>query len=178
MTKSAAITTTASSRSEHSAAIAPWQDQDWQKLWLATQEQERPWRSLALIPAGPGFSNEVMLQIAVTLAHTGMMHLGGAIHVADGTRVRLADMIDFAEEIERCTQNNDMVVIALAAMNDNVTSVSIAQAADCALLCVLRGEMRTAHARKTIQEIGSDHFLGSAMFRRMDLDGATSPGAQ
>jgi hypothetical protein len=164
MTKSAAITTTNTPRKEH--ALAPWQDQDWQRLWLATQEQERPWNSLALLPAGPGFSNETMLQIAVTLSHTGMTHLGGAIHVADGTRVRLADLVDFSQEIERCTQHNDLVLIALSAPNDNVTSVSIAQAADCALLCVLRGEMRTAHAKKTIEDIGSSHFIGSAMFRR------------
>jgi hypothetical protein len=165
MTKSAAITTTNSQRKEH--ALAPWQDQDWQRLWLATQEQERPWHSLALLPAGPGFSNETMLQIAVTLSHTGMTHLGGAIHVADGTRVRLADLIDFSQEIARCTQHNDLVLIALAAPKDNVTSVSIAQASDCALLCVLRGEMRTAHAKKTIEEVGSAHFIGSAMFRRL-----------
>lgn len=164
MNKSAAITTTTSPRKQH--ALAPWQDQDWQRLWLATQEQERPWRSLALLPAGPGFSNETMLQIAVTLSHTGMTHLGGAIHVADGTRVRLADLVDFSQEIARCTQHNDMVLIALSAANDNVTSVSIAQAADCALLCVLRGEMRTTHAKKTIEEVGSAHFIGSAMFRR------------
>src|SRR5215510_7423043 len=142
MTKSAAITVTNSPRKQH--ALAPWQDQDWQRLWLATQEQERPWRSLALLPAGPGFSNETMLQIAVTLSHTGMTHLGGAIHVADGTRVRLADLIDFSAEIARCTQHNDMVLIALAAAQDNVTSISIAQQADCALLCVSRGQMKTA----------------------------------
>jgi hypothetical protein len=165
MTKSAAITITNTPRKEH--ALAPWQDHDWQRLWLATQEQERPWRSLALLPAGPGFSSETMLQIAVTLSHTGMTHLGGSIHVADGTRVRLADLIDFSEEIERCTQHDDLVLIALSAPNDSVTSISIAQAADCALLCVLRGEMRTAHARKTIEEVGSAHFIGSAMFRRV-----------
>ncbi|HKP63501.1 MAG TPA: hypothetical protein VJV78_42490 [Polyangiales bacterium] len=164
MTKSAAITVTNSPRKQH--ALAPWQDQDWQRLWLATQEQERPWRSLALLPAGPGFSNETMLQIAVTLSHTGMTHLGGAIHVADGTRVRLADLIDFSAEVARCTQLNDLVLIALAAAQENVTSISIAQAADCALLCVSRGQMKTAHVKKTIAEIGSEHFLGSAMFRK------------
>ena len=165
MMKSVAITTTNTPRREH--AIAPWQDQDWQRLWLATQEQARPWRSLALLPAGPGFSNETMLQIAVSLSRTGMTHLGGAIHVADATRVRLADLVDFSQEIARCTQHADLVLIALSAPIDNVTSVSIAQAADSALLCVLRGETRTAHTKKTIEEVGSAHFLGSAMFRRV-----------
>ncbi|HKU42277.1 MAG TPA: hypothetical protein VJR89_29165 [Polyangiales bacterium] len=158
------MTTTTSPRKE--LAVVPWQDQDWQKLWLATQEQDRPWRTLALVPAGPGFSNEVMLQLAVTLAHTGMTHLGGAIHVADGTRVRLADLVDFSAEVARCTEHDDRVLIALCAPTDNVTSVSIAQAADTALLCVLRGEMKTSHTKRTVEEIGASHFIGSALFHR------------
>jgi hypothetical protein len=165
MTKSAGITTAGSEREEH--ALAPWQHQDWQSLWLATRQEDRPWRSLALLPAGPGLSNESILQIALTLSHSGEMHLGRAIHVADGTRVRPADLVDFAEQLRRCTQRDgELVLIALAAMADNANSVSIAKAADCAILCVLRGEMRTSHMKRTIDEVGCDHFLGSAMFRR------------
>jgi hypothetical protein len=37
---------------------------------------------------------------------------------------------------------------------------------------VLRGAMRTAHMKKTIDEVGNEHFLGSAMFRHPDDDQA------
>jgi len=46
-----------------------------------------------------------------------------------------------------------------------VTSVSLAKSADAALLCVVLGEMSTTDAKKTVEQIGAAHFIGSAVFR-------------
>lgn len=143
----------------------PWRTPDWQRLWLAAQVPGKAWRSLALVPAGPGAAPEISLQIAVTLAHTGMVHLGVPIHVADGTRVSLAELVPFSEEIERYTAGTELILIALSAVSDNVTSVSLAQAADRSLLCVLLGQMSIADSKQTLLRIGRDRFLGSVVFR-------------
>ncbi len=148
-----------------SAAPDLWRASDWQRLWLSTRSHKRRWRSLALVPAGPGASPETLLQIATTLAHTGMVHVGQPIHVADATRVSLAQLVPFSEGLAWHMQEAEMMVLALSALTDNVTSLSLAKAADCALLCVVLGEMSAADAKKTVAEVGASHFIGSAIFR-------------
>ncbi len=148
-----------------SAAPDLWQTADWQRLWLSTRTEKKRWRSLALVPAGPGASPETMLQIAVTLAHTGMVHLGAPIHVADATRITLAQLVPFSEELTLHMRDTEMMLLALSALTENVTSISLAKAADAALLCVVLGDMSTSDAKKTVAQIGANHFIGSAVFR-------------
>lgn len=148
-----------------SAAPNVWQAADWQRLWLAIWSQKRRWRSLAILPAGPGASPETILQIAVALARTGTVHTGLAIHVADATRVTLAQLEPFAEGLSWHMRDNEMMILALSSLTDNVTSLSLAKQSDCALLCVVLGEMSGGEARKTVAQIGVPHFIGSAVFR-------------
>lgn len=150
-----------------SVAAAPdlWRAEDWQRLWLSTRANKKGWRSLALVPAGPGVSPELLLQIATTLAHTGMVHVGQPIHVADATRVSLADLVPFSEGLAWHMRDTEMMLLALSALNENVTSLPLAKAADCALLCVVPGAMTMADAKKTVAEVGAGHFIGSAIFR-------------
>ena len=148
----------------------PWKSADWQRLWLASHSATKPWRSLALVPAGPGAAPELTLQIAVTLAHTGMVHLGAPIHVADGTRLSLGELVPFSEEVTRYTsEQSGMILIALGAISENVTSVSLAQSADSCLLCVLLGKMAIAESKKTLARIGPSRFVGSVVLRSGDL---------
>jgi len=148
-----------------SAAPDLWQMADWQRLWLSTRTEKRRWRSMALVPAGPGVTPETMLQIAVTLAHTGMVHLGAPIHVADATRITLSQLVPFSEELAWHMRETEMMLLALSALSENVTSISLAKTADCALLCVVLGQMSTADAKKTVAQVGASHFIGSAVFR-------------
>jgi hypothetical protein len=143
----------------------PWQEPDWQRLWLSTQVEKLPWRTLALVPGGSGMPPRFMERIAISLSRTGMSHLQQSIHIADATQVGLEDLNAFFAEVNRCTSNGtDRVLIALAPLSDNVTSVSIAQASDCALLCILRGLTETKRAKQTIAQIGAKRFIGSVMF--------------
>jgi hypothetical protein len=150
-------------------ALQPWQEPDWQRLWLATHSREREWRSLALLPGSAGMPTRFMEKVAVGLSRTGMTHLGHAIHVADATRVRLEELSGFLEEVAHCTASGDRrVVIALAALDENVTSLSIAQHVDRALLCVLRGHTELSALRRTVRDVGKTRFLGSVMFDGLD----------
>jgi hypothetical protein len=155
--------------------VEPWRDQEWQKLWLAMQA--RAWRSLAILPAGPGAPRDFAVTVATTLARTGMTHLSTPIHVADATRLPLAHLVAFAEELQRYTKEGDFVLVALASASDNPITVSLAQSADAALLCILMEEMSSAEARKTVDRIGPARFLGSAVFHPSTLASAAAAGA-
>lgn len=149
-----------------SASMEPWRRPDWQGLWLASQA--RPWRSLALVPAGPGAPPEMLVHAAVTLARTGMVHLGTPIHVADATRITLAQLAAFTDELEHYAQQNSMIVLALPALGDNVTSLSLAQSADKSLLMVLMEKMAIADAKKTVEKVGAQRFIGSVVLKPGD----------
>jgi hypothetical protein len=140
-----------------------WREPDWQRLWLALQG--RPWRSLALVPAGEGGPADSIMRVAVTLARTGMIHLGSPIQVADGTKVPLAYLQQFMDEVRRCTAAGDMVLIALAPLAKTPITLSIAQAADAAVLCVLIEHMASAQAKATVAQIGINRFVGSVILR-------------
>jgi hypothetical protein len=147
------------------AASQPWQEPDWQRLWLATHSREREWRSLALLPGSAGLPARFMEKVAVGLSRTGMTHLGHAIHVADATQMRLEELSSFLEEVAHCTAGGERrVVIALSALDENVTSASIAQHVDRVLLCVLRGHTDMTSLHRTVRDVGKERFLGSVMF--------------
>jgi hypothetical protein len=148
-----------------SSSSEVWQAPEWQRLWLSTRTKKKSWRSIALVPAGPGTSPETFVQIALSLARTGMVHVGTPIHVADATRITLGQLEPFSEGLASHVRDAEMMVLALSALSDNVTSLPLAKAADCALLCVVLGEMSASDAKATIAQIGASHFIGSAVFR-------------
>jgi hypothetical protein len=146
-----------------SDAQEPWRDVDWQKLWLTIQG--RTWSSLAIVPAGVGGPPNFALTIAVTLARIGIMHLGTPIQVADATAIPLVHLVQFSEELKRLKSDGDLVLVALAPMAENPITVSLAQATDAAVLCVMLEQTGTAEAKRAVDKIGPSRFIGSIVFR-------------
>lgn len=142
--------------------VEPWQDTEWQRLWLAVES--RPWRSLALVPAGDGASLDFTLIIAMTLSRTGMVHLGSPVQVADATQVPLSQLTAFSNEVKRCTDNGQRLLVALPPTSGSAITASIAQSVDAAVLCVLAERMSSAQAKRTVKLVGTSRFLGSAIF--------------
>jgi hypothetical protein len=147
--------------------VQAWTDPDWQRLWL-TLDRLR-WRTLVLITAGDGAPPDTSLNMAVTLSRTGMSHVGAPILVADGRQVPLNQLTGFLEDVRTCRDGGERVIIALSALGENPTSVSIAKAADAAVLCVALDCMRSSDARKTIKAVGAHKFVGSVIIR-LDRD--------
>jgi hypothetical protein len=141
-----------------------WQATDWQRLWRSISGTERSWRSLAVVPGSPAASPDTCLQIAVALAQTGTAHLKTAIHVANATQLEPAQIAQFSGDLRQHMGQTERMVVALSALRVNKSSLPLAKAADCALLCVLLGEMSSPHARSTVAQIGASHFIGSAVF--------------
>jgi len=152
------------------AGIEPWRDAEWQRLWLTVEN--RPWRSLALIPAADGASVDFSLIIAVTLSRTGMVHLGRPVQVADATQVPLAQLSRFLAEVQRFTNEGERLLVALPPVGSSPITASIAQSVDAAVLCVLFDKMSSSQAKKTIQSVGRERFLGSAIFHEAQISHA------
>jgi hypothetical protein len=142
--------------------IATWKDPDWQRLWLAVEA--KPWRALALVPAGDGASTDFTVSIAVALSRTAMVHLGSPIQVADATRVPLNQLNPFLDEVRRVTSTGERLLLALPPTSSGPICTSIAQTADAAILCVLLEAMTSSQANDTIRHVGQARFLGSAIF--------------
>ena len=142
-----------------------WQATDWRQLWLSISSKKQRWRSLAIVPAGPGVAPDTVLQIAVALAHTGTLHMRAPIHVANATQIGLSQLGEFSEELARYMRQAERMIVAVPAFGDNLTSLPLAKATDGALLCVVMGAMSSADARAAVAQLGASRFLGSAVFR-------------
>ena len=135
-----------------------WRTADWQRLWLATQE--RAWRSLSLVPAGAGAPLDTTVHIAMALARTGMQHIGTQIHVADATELGLEDTAELSAQVRESARTG-LVIVALSPVSLNPVTVPLAQATDCAVLCVILNQMRMGEAKSTTEQIGHHHFVGA-----------------
>jgi hypothetical protein len=141
-----------------------WYERDWQQLWLSTQQQ-RSWRSLALVPASAAAPPTFVLQVALALSRVGGSHLGASVHVADG-EIELDQLIPFGENLKRATSAaNDRVLIAMPSLRGSVTAMPVVQMADSCLLCVLQGVDTLREVKGTIDRIGTERIVGAAMFR-------------
>ena len=144
---------------------ADWQAPDWQRLWLSIWSTKRPWRSLALVPAGPGTAPDIITQLAVSMANAGNLYVKKPIHVADASGILHTRQVpSFSAELTRYISAPSLVLLALPSLKESSTSLALAKAADCALLCIMRGQMVRADAKKTVSQIGASHFIGSALF--------------
>jgi hypothetical protein len=127
----------------------------WEKIWLATQR--RPWRSLAVIPAGPGAFTP---GVARALAEVGSRHLGLPVRVTDATGITLARLEAFLTEL-RARRG----ILALGPVLERPASLALARAADAVVLCLVLGESSISGAQQTIDEVGRERFLGSVLLK-------------
>ena len=147
---------------EKAASVDPSQDAEWQRLWLAIEA--RPWRTLALIPAGEGASLNFTPLVAMVLSRIGMVHLGSPVQVADATTVHLNQLTAFFNEVERSTRLGERLLVALPPAGKNAVTAAIAKSTDAALLCIMNERMSPSSAKRTVSLIGPSRFLGSAIF--------------
>jgi hypothetical protein len=141
----------------------PWRDAAWQKLWLSLIV--KPWASLAICPAAGGASPDFAVNIAVALARIGMMHRNVPVVVADGTRLQLSDVVDFASEVKAYSSRGEQVLVAVAPLAESPVALTLMQASDRVLLCALLERMSSAEAMQTVDKVGKERFVGTAVFR-------------
>jgi hypothetical protein len=141
-----------------------WSATDWHRLWRSIVGTQKVWRTLALVPGGPGAPASTCLQIAAALAETGTNFLGTPVHVANATELAPAQVPQFSKELKEHMGQRGMMIIALSALTQNPSSLQLAKEADCALLCIVLGEISNPEARSTLAQVGASRFVGSAVF--------------
>ncbi len=131
-----------------------------QELWYALQK--KPWLSLSVVPAHAGGSAR---DLARALAEVGTALRGSAVHLFSAENSDSDAVVRAMVSIRTYTRANELVVIALDPPVRNPTSISVIRAADAALIAIEMGKADLASARKTIELVGPDRLLGSAMLQ-------------
>ena len=143
-----------------------------QLLWLATQQ--RTWRSLAVVAASEGVAT---LEVANMFAKLAWWYRGQPSSVADfrDLPLRLVDhqLRDVAQQLDL---DPVTIVIALRSIYENPTVAPVAMAVDAAILCVHMGVTKIAAARRTVETIGRQKFLGTIVIREPGPDGKKGGG--
>jgi hypothetical protein len=132
-----------------------------QSLWLALQK--KTWRVLAVVPAMRQIAS---IDVANAIAEVAWQYRGEPTVVLDLRDITLR-LVDYhKKEIADLVKKGDCVIMALASIQQNPTTIALAKNADTAILVVRLGETPMKAAVKTVEEIGHDKFAGTILARK------------
>jgi hypothetical protein len=132
-----------------------------QQLWVAIQR--RPWRSLAVVSGSEGIST---IEVATVLSRIAWYYRGQPSCVVDLRDVSLRLLDYHLQEIAAQMNGGEQsTIISLRSIYENPTVASVVNVADAAVICVRLGVSKIASARRTVDEIGRDKFIGTIVLR-------------
>ncbi len=141
--------------------VTPEAEFELQSLWLALQK--KTWRVLAVVPTMRQIAS---LDVASAIAEVAWQYRGEPTVVLDLRDITMR-LVDYhKKEIDEHVKKGDCVIIALASIQQNPTSIALAKGADTAVLVVRLGETPMKAAVKTVEEIGHDKFVGTILARK------------
>ena len=155
--KRPATTTSPLVRTEGIAPPGPLPSREIQELWFATQH--RPWRTLVLIPTSTETS---IWPLASALAKFGSFHRRRPVRILSAEGMGLKEIADLTMELEFGSQDAAAApsVVVLEPITINPLGTVLALAADAVVLCVDYGSSTLDVARKTIEQVGRERFIG------------------
>jgi hypothetical protein len=136
-----------------------WDPANLERMWVRAQSLD--WRTLALVPGDEHTSTFEVANLIARLA----LDQGESIHVADLRELRLKHVEVFLEGTRWDAGQGDRIIFATGATSANISTVPLARAADCAILCVSLGSTSLDSVREAIGQIGRKHFLGTLLVR-------------
>jgi hypothetical protein len=140
---------------------SPTAELELQNLWLALQKKS--WRVLAVVPAMRQIAS---LDVASAIAEVAWQYRGEPTVVLDLRDITLR-LVDYhKKEIEEHVKKGEYVIVALASINQNPTSIALAKSADSAVLVVRVGETPMKASVRAVEEIGHDKFVGTIISRK------------
>jgi hypothetical protein len=131
-----------------------------QKLWLATQR--RPWRTLAFIGLTPSVDT---LSLAQLFAKLAWWYSGEPSCTFDLRELSLRLVEYHQQEVAAQAQTGARIFIALGPTGTNPTAIPMGRSADGILLVVERGKAKIDIAKRTIEEVGRERFLGAIVLK-------------
>ncbi len=131
------------------------------RLWFAALRRE--WSSLVVVPAHEGGS---AIRVAEALVQTGAIHGSRPVRLIDARTVLVKDAARLVVEMTSCVAAGELAIVVVDSVIGSETGIPLLLAADVALLCVTLGESDFASARRTIEIVGAERFLGSVVLDR------------
>ncbi|HEY2944445.1 MAG TPA: hypothetical protein VGN09_18580 [Vicinamibacteria bacterium] len=137
-------------------AQTPLPEARWQQIWFAALR--RPWASMVLVPAHPGASTRF---IAEALTAVGRLHGDRPVRLLDAESTDLPDVASVLKSLAAIGERQELAVVAAGCPLAQPASIPIARAADAAVLVLPLGESRFADARRALDLVGRDRFIGA-----------------
>jgi hypothetical protein len=132
----------------------------WAPIWFNALRYS--WSTLALVPAEPGLS---ALTVGDALSAVGKLHRQSPVPLLSAQGLRLAETRAFTESMGNAVREHGLALTVVDSPLQSESSIAIVAAADAAILCVRLGAVRFASARRTLDLVGRDRFLGSIVLR-------------
>lgn len=131
-----------------------------QQLWFACMRKE--WSSLVVIPAASGQSAN---RVARALVDVGTLLRVAQVKLIQAEGMNLGATSRLIVEMTTQVGDGGLAVVSIDPVLDNQAGIPVALAADAALLCVRLGETDLSAARRTVEMIGRDRFLGAVTLK-------------
>lgn len=132
---------------------------EYQRIWM--QLGSRDWRTLAVVPGEEGMST---YDVAIVLMELGVAH-GESIGVFDFRDIRMNQALEVIRGAKSQLERGERIIFATRSIRENLATIPLARATDCAVLCVTIGSTSMDFAAETTEQIGKEHFLGSILIR-------------
>lgn len=127
------------------------------QLW-AMLNQRHHWSSLVVVPSHSGGSG---LQAVQAILEVASRQSSTPLHFLDAEGLELGASQHVISEMRAYVEQGDRVVVLIDSVVANPLGLEIALAAEKALLSVTLGTSDYTSARRTLDLIGKDRFLGS-----------------
>ena len=131
-------------------------DQAWAELWFMLERYA--WSTLAVLPVRSGTD---ALGMAWGIASAGWLYRGGSVEIIDGTNAEPDTAADILLTAPALVAGGRKVVIPTDSPLTNPAAIAIARVADAVVLAVPLGTSKLADARRAIESVGRERFIGS-----------------
>jgi hypothetical protein len=126
-------------------------------LWAMLNQRGR-WSSLVVVPSHESGSG---LQVVQAIIEVASKQSSTPVHFLDAEGLELGAAQHVVAEMMAYVEQGDRVVVLLDSVVANPVGLEVALAAERALLCVSLGTSDYTSARRTLDLIGKERFLGS-----------------
>ncbi|QRK10867.1 hypothetical protein JQX13_12800 [Archangium violaceum] len=126
-------------------------------LWAMLNQRGR-WSSLVVVPSHEGGSG---LQAAQAILEVASRQGSTPVHFLDAEGLELGAAQHVVNEMMAYVEQGDRVVVLIDSVVANPVGLEVALAAERALLTVALGTSDYTSARRTLDLIGKERFLGS-----------------
>jgi hypothetical protein len=132
-----------------------------QELWFVTLK--KPWRTLALVPAQSGLS---IRPLAEALSTIGQLHRGTPLQIISAEGMSPEQLAELTVSTQDAPEGEPGRLIVLEPITVNPLGTAVAMAADSSLLCVEYGTADLGDAKRTLDQIGRERFIGCVALSR------------